>query len=82
MIYTNTNSSFPDQVVPEMEKESWEYGTQVGRAIEGEWFGPNYAGARYANNYNSFHQRRLYARGEQSVEKYKNELSINGDLSN
>ena len=81
MIYTNTNSSFPDQVVPEVEKESWEYGTQVGRAIEGEWFGPNYAGARYTNNYNSFHQRRLYARGEQSVEKYKNELSINGDLS-
>ena len=28
-----------------------------------------------------FHQRRLYARGEQSVQKYKDELSINGDLS-
>ena len=26
-------------------------------------------------------QLRLYARGEQSVQKYKDELSINGDLS-
>ena len=32
-------------------------------------------------NYNTFHNRRLYARGEQSIQKYKDELSINGDLS-
>jgi hypothetical protein len=29
----------------------------------------------------NFHNLRLYARGEQSVRKYKDELSINGDLS-
>jgi len=28
-----------------------------------------------------FHRRRLYARGEQPIQKYKDELSINGDLS-
>ena len=28
-----------------------------------------------------FHRLRLYARGEQSVAKYKNELSVDGDLS-
>ena len=80
MIYTNTNSSFPDQVVPDEEKMSREYGLQVGRAIEGEWF-RNSSGNRYAFNYNNFHNLRLYARGEQSIQKYKNELSINGDLS-
>ena len=39
MIYTNTNSSFPSQVVTNEEKASWEYGLRVARAIEGEWFG-------------------------------------------
>ena len=38
MIYTNTNSSFPSQVVPDSEKQSLEYGYAVGRAIEDEWF--------------------------------------------
>ena len=28
-----------------------------------------------------FHKLRLYARGEQSVAKYKNELAVDGDLS-
>jgi len=81
MIYTNTRSSFPDQVVPEAEKMSWEYGLRVARAIEGEWWADSLGGQRYSNNYNLFHVRRLYARGEQSIQKYKDELSINGDLS-
>ena len=81
MIYTNTNSSFPDQVVPEEEKMSLEYGLKVGKAIENEWFGGARSGDRYSNNYTNFHNLRLYARGEQSIQKYKNELSINGDLS-
>ena len=81
MIYTNTRSSFPDQVVPEQEKMSLEYGLRVARAIEGEWFSSSLGGYRYENNYNIFYRRRLYARGEQPVQKYKDELSINGDLS-
>ena len=80
-IQTNTNSSFPNQVVSEEEKSSLEYGIQVGRAIEGEWFQEGRSGNRYAQSYSNFHQLRLYARGEQSVAKYKSELSINGDLS-
>jgi hypothetical protein len=81
-IYTNMNSTFPDQVVSDAEKASWDYGLAVGRAIEGEWFS-NYRGGgyRFMSNYNTFHTRRLYARGEQSIQKYKDELSINGDLS-
>ena len=80
-IQTNTNSSFPSQVVSEEEKASLDYGIQVGRAIEGEWFQEGRSGNRYAQSYSNFHQLRLYARGEQSVAKYKDELSINGDLS-
>ena len=82
MINTNYNSSFPDQVVPDVEKASYEYGLQVGRAIESEWF-RNDRGwyDRFNTNYNNFHRLRLYARGEQSIQKYKDELSINGDLS-
>ena len=84
MIYTANNSSFPDQVVSDEEKATYEYGLQVGRAIESEWFrnsrngsNPGYA----ATNYNNFNLLRLYARGEQPVQKYKDELAINGDLS-
>ena len=82
MINTNYNSIFPDQVVPDAEKATEEYGLQVGRAVESEWFtnGNGYSD-RFGSNYNSFHNLRLYARGEQSVQKYKDELSINGDLS-
>ena len=84
MVYTNVNSSFPSQVVPDVEKSTYDYGLQVGRAIEGEWFRGDRglgAGGRFGNNWQYFHNLRLYARGEQSVQKYKDELSINGDLS-
>ncbi len=81
-IYTNTRSAFPSQVVSDQEKSSIEYGKQVAQAIEGEWFSQGRTtGNRYITNWNNFNQLRLYARGEQSVQKYKDELSINGDLS-
>jgi len=82
-IQTYNGSSFPDQVVPEEVKNSIDYGRQVGRAIEGDWFSGTRTGisGRYNTNYNNFRNLRLYARGEQSVQKYKDELAINGDLS-
>ncbi len=82
MIYTNNYSSFPDQIVPESVKNSEDYGLQVGRAIEGEWFrNTRGTGYRYATNFQNYHRLRLYARGEQPVQKYKDELAIDGDLS-
>ena len=81
MVNTNYKSSFPDQVVPNEEKQSLEYGLQVARAIEGEWFRNNRGGDRFTANFQEYHRRRLYARGEQPIQKYKDELSINGDLS-
>ena len=82
-IYTNNNSAFPDQVVSDEEKASWDYGKQVGWAIEGDWFSGTRSGVenRFNTNYNNFRMRRLYARAEQPVQKYKDELAINGDLS-
>tara|TARA_R100001460_G_scaffold14978_9_gene33379 strand:- start:167 stop:2557 length:2391 start_codon:yes stop_codon:yes gene_type:complete len=81
-IYTNTNSPFPSQVVSTAEKSSMEYGSQVAQAIEQEWFSQGRTnGNRYLTNWNNFHELRRYARGEQSIQKYKDELSINGDLS-
>ena len=75
----NRNNNFPSQIVSDKEKLSHEYGLKVAQAIEAEWFdgGNN----RYSNHVNNFHKLRLYARGEQSIQKYKDELSINGDLS-
>ena len=76
-----TNNFFPSQVVGDAEKISYEYGLKVARAIEQEWFDNSSNGSRYNKGLNNFHNLRLYARGEQSIQKYKDELSINGDLS-
>ena len=74
-------SYFPSQVVSDVEKLSYDYGLKIAKAIETEWFNNDRNHSRYRNNSNNFHNLRLYARGEQSVQKYKDELSINGDLS-
>ena len=79
---TGINSAFPSQMVSEEEKKTLEYGLLVGQAIEYEWFrGGRVNGSRWNTGFQNFHNLRLYARGEQSVQKYKDELSINGDLS-
>ena len=74
-------SYFPSQIASDSEKMSLDYGTRVGRAIENEWFRSDNGIGRFKSNQNTFHNLRLYARGEQGVQKYKDELSINGDLS-
>jgi len=74
-------SYFPSQVVSDVEKMSYDYGLKVAKAIEAEWFYTERGSNRYMTNHNNFHNLRLYARGEQSIQKYKDELSINGDLS-
>jgi len=81
MAYSGIKSYFPSQTVSDAEKLSYEYGLKVGKAIEQEWFNDETNNNRYKSNHNDFHNLRLYARGEQSIQKYKDELSINGDLS-
>ena len=75
------NSFFPSQAVSDAEKVSSEYGLKVARAIQNEWFSSNSGTSRFRSNQNTFNSLRLYARGEQPIQKYKDELSINGDLS-
>ena len=74
-------SYFPSQVVSDSEKNSNEYGLKVAKAIQHEWFHVDRGSNKHRTNHNNFHKLRLYARGEQSIQKYKDELSINGDLS-
>jgi len=81
MAESGIKSYFPSQTVSDAEKLSYEYGLKVGKAIEQEWFNNDRNSNRYKSNGNNFHNLRLYARGEQSIQKYKDELSINGDLS-
>ena len=70
---------FPSQAVSDIEKMSHKYGEEVAKAIRNEWFSESTN--KFRGNINNFHKLRLYARGEQPIQKYKNELSINGDLS-
>jgi hypothetical protein len=81
MAESGIKSYFPSQTVSDAEKLSYDYGLKVGKAIEQEWFNNDRSINRYRSNHNDFHNLRLYARGEQSIQKYKDELSINGDLS-
>ena len=81
MAESGIKSYFPSQTVSDAEKLSYDYGLKVGKAIEQEWFNNDRGSNRYKANSNDFHNLRLYARGEQSIQKYKDELSINGDLS-
>ena len=74
-------SYFPSQTASDEEKLGLDYGLDVARAIENEWFKKDRGHNRFFVNQNNYHKLRLYARGEQSIEKYKDELSINGDLS-
>ncbi len=74
-------TGFPGQFVTDAEKASDAFGLQVGQAIQYEWFRKDGNQCRYYSQWRDFNRLRLYARGEQSVQKYKNELAIDGDLS-
>jgi len=73
--------SFPSQFVSDSDKARVEFGLQVGQAIQYEWFKKDGSGCRFYDQWKSFHSLRLYARGEQSSSKYKDELAVDGDLS-
>ena len=78
---TISPTSFPSQLVSDADKATMEFGLQVGQAIQYEWFKRDGNQCRFYNQWRNFRRLRLYARGEQSVAKYKQELAIDGDLS-
>ena len=75
------SAAFPDQFVSDAKKATKEYGLQIGQAIQYEWFrkGAGYNSCRFYDQWLEFNRLRLYARGEQSIAKYKNELAVDGD---
>ena len=78
---TGYTTQFPSQSVDDATKASEKYGMEVARGIKNEWFRKSAGTGRFLQNQREFHRLRLYARGEQSIQKYKDEFSINGDLS-
>ena len=78
---TGQVTQFPSQSVDDATKASKAYGMEVARGIQNEWFRKSSGTGRFAQNQRDFHKLRLYARGEQSIQKYKDEFSVNGDLS-
>jgi hypothetical protein len=74
-------TSFPNQFASDKEKQSLEYGLQIMQSVQYEWFRKDTGNCKFYNQWGDFHRLRLYARGEQSIAKYKNELSVDGDLS-
>ncbi len=76
-----SSAGFPSQFVSDAEKATDEYGLMIGQAIQYEWFRKDGNGCRFYDQWREFHRLKLYARGEQSIRKYKNELAIDGDLS-
>ncbi len=76
-----SSAPFPNQLASDEVKATMEYGLRVGKAIENEWFKRKGGSCRYYDQFGQFHKLRLYARGEQPIQKYKNEISVDGDLS-
>ncbi len=76
-----SSAGFPSQFASDADKATVEYGLKIGQAIQYEWFKKDGNGCRFYSQWREFHRLRLYARGEQSISKYKNELAVDGDLS-
>ena len=74
-------SSFPTQLATDAEKASNEFGLKVGQSIMWEWFAKTGNNCRYYSQWIDFHRIRLYARGEQSIAKYKEQFQVDGDMS-
>lgn len=74
------SKGYPDPLDP--NKESMDWGLSVAKSIENEWFRRHKnSDSRYYDNQFRYHRLRLYARAEQPIGKYKDELSVDGDLS-
>ena len=74
-------TAFPNQFASDKEKETFEYGLQISQSIQHEWFRKDGNNSRFYDQWGNFHKLRLYARGEQSIGKYKDQISVDGDLS-
>lgn len=74
-------TAFPNQFASDKEKETFEYGLQIAQSVQYEWFRKDGNNSRFYDQWGDFHRLRLYARGEQSIGKYKDQIAVDGDLS-
>lgn len=75
-----SDRGFPDPL--DTNKDSDTFGLKVGKAIENEWFRRHKnSDSRYYDNQYKYHRLKLYARAEQPIGKYKDEMAVDGDLS-
>ena len=84
MATNDTNKSqaqFPSHADPTKQKDSNKWGLQVANAIEWQWFTKDSTLSQFYVNRNRYHTYRLYAKGDQSTQKYRDEFTINGDFS-
>jgi len=74
--------SFPKHTDDFSKQKQPEYGKQVAKAIQGEWFKrEGNSSSRFYDSKNEFIRRRLYAKGKQSTRKYKDYINVDGDVS-
>ena len=85
-IRPNANLSFPSQLAPFEEKKTKEFGLGLAQAIQNEWmYGLRTVNGVLNSKFNTmridFTQRRMYAKGLQSMDKYKEQFKSDGDKS-
>ena len=74
--------SFPKQTDDFNTQKTEEYGMQVAKAIQGEWFKREGTGhSTFYDNRHEFRLRRSYARGENSTNHIKKQVGDDGDVS-
>lgn len=74
-------TTFPTQLVPYAEKKTMEFGLRVSYAILYDWFWRDGTQCRYYDRIRDYRLLKLYARGEQPIDKYKNQIAVDGDMS-
>ena len=79
--------SFPNQLTPYSEKIKTAWGLNLAQQITNEWFygvggsGSGFFDSKFNTQRSEFLKRRLYAKGLQSMDKYKEQFKADGDKS-
>ena len=71
-------SYFPNRFASDKEKKTDKYGLNYAKAIYNQYVNKSYS---LYNQRERFINNRKYAQGLQSIQKYKDMLNMNGDLS-
>lgn len=83
--FISSNIVFPSQLSPFEEKKTIEWGLRLAQCITSEWFfGYNVANqtvSKFFTQRNQLIERRMYAKGLQSMDKYKQIFKEDGDKS-